>query len=144
VFCNFCNKKSIHLAHSHQGKVFWYLHELNSMSSIEGKMEGVDMRVSRRSLNTEMTDANIHELMDETRQLLERIEFKDHPMSFHNKVHKRHNWCLLLFHHLSIDVYRRRLKNNVGNKKRPYRLHINRAHGCSYRTNCVYWKSEVP
>jgi len=49
-------------------------------------MNGVEMKVLQRRLNTEMTDANIHELMDVTRQLLERIEFKDHSMSFHNKV----------------------------------------------------------
>ena len=35
---------------------------------------------------TEITDSNIHELMDETRQLLECIEFKDHSNAFPHKL----------------------------------------------------------
>ncbi|KAG0556576.1 hypothetical protein KC19_11G064100 [Ceratodon purpureus] len=54
---------------------------------LKDKQNGVtEKKLFSRGHETELTDANIHELMDETRQLLERIEFKDHSMTFLNKV----------------------------------------------------------
>lgn len=54
---------------------------------LKEKADDEEMRILIKSHKSELTDANTHELMDETRQLLERIEFKDHSTPFLNKVY---------------------------------------------------------